>query len=150
MNPAADRADRQLQDLGDRVVLLLFHVFEDQHGSVFRGEPAESATHATLLLRLFERVLGPIEFRGIQRLCAWVLIVAAAVDPKGNTLLALERHRRIDRDPVQPGEKLRVPLESVQRLVSAEESLLDNVTGIFRIVHQAINRVVEPVLVTTD
>src|SRR5262249_47373829 len=50
-------------------------------------------------------------------------------------------------DPVQPGKEQRVALEAVQRLVGVQEGILDHVQSVVGIFYQAINRIVQPILV---
>ena len=66
------------------------------------------------------------------------------------SLFALQADRRIDGDAVQPGEKQRVTLEPLQRLVGIQEGILHHVLGVFGVVDQPIDRMEQTILIAAD
>jgi hypothetical protein len=65
-------------------------------------------------------------------------------------LFALQADGRVDRDPIEPGEKLGISFEAVQRLVSMQKRFLNHILSVFRAIDQSIHRVEKPILVTAD
>jgi hypothetical protein len=68
VQPAADGADGHLQDCGHVLVLLPFHVLQDQHHAVLRGLPVQGRLDAPLLLGALQAVTGSGELRRVKRL----------------------------------------------------------------------------------
>src|SRR5207237_1248943 len=78
------------------------------------------------------------------------LAIAGAVDAEHHASLALQTDRRVDSDPVQPGEEQRVTLETVQRLIRVEEGLLNDVLGVLGIIEKPVHGIVQAILITSN
>jgi hypothetical protein len=78
------------------------------------------------------------------------LQIHLGMDADDRALFAFQGDGGIDRNPVQPGKKLGITLESVQRLIRIEKGVLDHVLGVFRIIHQSENGIKKPILVAAD
>jgi hypothetical protein len=63
-------------------------------------------------------------------------------------LLPLQTDRGVERNPVQPRKKLRVSLKRVQRLIRAQERVLNDISGIVGAVNQSQRGIVKPCLVS--
>ena len=63
-------------------------------------------------------------------------------------LFPLQTDRAVECDSVQPGEKLGVALEGVERLVSVQEGILNDIRGILGVDPQPDDGVVKPCLVS--
>ncbi len=149
MQPAANRADGHLQDLGHLLVFLSFHVLQNQNGPMFRGEPIQGGLDAPFLLDPFQAASWVRRLGRIGRVKS-VLASTAGVNAENQTLLALETDRRVNGNAVQPRKKQRVAFEAVQRQVSIQEGVLNDVVGVFRVAHQPENRVVSAVLIAAN
>ena len=79
-----------------------------------------------------------------------MLAVAADFHADHHAPLALEADGRVHRYAVQPGEEQRVTLETVEGLVRVEESLLNHVLGILSVINEAVNTIVQSLLITAD
>jgi hypothetical protein len=146
MQPAANRADGHLQDLGHLLVFLSFHVFQDQNGSMFRGEPIQGGLDAPFLFDPFQAASWIRRLGRIGRVKS-VFAPTPGVNAKNKALLALEADRRVNGNAVQPRKKQRVALEAVQRQVSIQKGVLNDIVGVFRVADQPENRVVSAVLI---
>ncbi len=136
---AADGADLDVEDLGDRAIVELFDLTQDEHGSKRRVEGREGLSDLSHRLAPLEVPAGV--FHGIvsHNLLA---------DQLAFPLLALPPiEGSVERDPVEPrieGGLAREGRELGQRL---EEGLLDRILGIRLVVQQVDHACVEPILV---
>jgi hypothetical protein len=150
MQSTTDRADRHLQNLRHGFVLLIFKILEDQDRAMLRRQSIQGRLDSPFFIGPFERLIGLTELGQIMRLGHTPLPSAAGAQANGSPLFALQADGRVDRDPVKPGEKLRISFEAVQRLIRVKKRFLNNILSVFRAIDQSIYRVEEPILVTAD
>src|SRR5207248_3001648 len=91
-------------------------------------------------------VLWPATFRCIQRLPDPGLRTAG-LEGQCRALFAFQTDGCIESDPVQPSEELGIALETVQRLEGVKKSFLNDILGVFRVVHQSIDAMIQPILI---
>ena len=130
------------KNLGHDFVFLAFHVFHHQDGPVFGRQAGERSSNRPPCSACSIACPGRLKSDGSAGSMPW-LAIAAGVDANHRPLLPFQADGRVDGDAVQPGEKQRIALEAVQRLIGAQERFLNDVIRIFGIAHEPKDRVVQ-------
>jgi len=117
---------------------------------MLRRQPIEGRLNSPLFIGPFQSQVRLAQLGDIVRLGDTPLPFAIHVQAHDDPLLPFQADGRVDRDPIQPGEKLSVPFEAIQRLVSVQKGFLDDVLSVFRAVDQSEHGVEEPVLIAMD
>ena len=119
-----------------------------------RGRSAGSASPAALAAAPRSRAGPRARSRGSRRVAGPRL---ASIDERSassgsvsGVLGADAVQADVDRDPVQPGRKRRLALETRQALPGAHERFLDEVAGVLVVVHEAVAHLVDATAVPLD
>lgn len=130
MDPAADGADRNADNLRDLLVTKSFHLFENQDGPILIGQGVQGVVNDTLRLGLHQGFGGVGPRSMIGRL--ETVTVSRAVERLAVSLRpAFPAKRRVHRDAEKPRREGRVSLESIEFLVGVDKGVLGGFASLF-------------------
>ncbi len=131
MDAAADRAQRDIEDAGDFLVFQIVHFFHHQSGAIFFGNFGQGLLHEPFSV-------GDVHFmpRGRGRSYIFRILpggIPDGVDGCGHTVgFTAGTNRDIQGDPEQPRVKRGVTPKRPQFLKGLQESILREITSLFR------------------